>query len=276
MEKKVYFAGRKIFPIGLGAMATDEYKPKASEEEAIEFFRYAAKRGVELMDTADVYGLGRNEMLIGKALTAEQKQKIIIATKAGCTRPFGTGWRTDGRPEHIKEAIKGSLERLGVKQIFLYQLHAPDPKVPIKETLRAFKELQEQGLFKCIGVSNFNLEQLKEAQKTVEVVSVQNHYNLANKKDEEELLPYLTDNNIAYLPYFPLGSGRLLNERRVIEIAGKAVVTPSQLALSWILAKWPTAIPIPGTRNKQHLDENMKSADAEMDEKLINELDSLY
>jgi len=269
-------AGRKVFPIGLGAMAVDEYKPKPSDNDAISLLRHAAEQGIGLIDTADVYGLGRNERLIGEALTAEEKNKIVIATKAGCTRPDGFRWDTDGRPEHIKEAFEESIKRLGLKQIYLYQLHAPDHRVAFKETIKAFKELQDEKLIKFIGLCNVSLQELQEAQKIIEVVSVQNHYNLAFKADEAELLPYLTKNRIAFMPYFPLGSGRLLKHPGLIKIGKELGAAPSQLALSWILHKWDTAIPIPGTRSSLHLEENMKAAEIELEEKTIKELDSLY
>ncbi|MEK6984415.1 MAG: aldo/keto reductase [Nanoarchaeota archaeon] len=269
-------ADRKIFPIGLGAMALDEYNPKPSDSDAISLLKHAAQQGIDLIDTADVYGLGRNEELIGKSLTAEQKSSIIIATKAGCTRPLGYQWDTDGRPEHIREAIKMSFHRLGINQICLYQLHVPDHRVSFKETIKAFKELQEQRLVKYIGLCNVSLQELQEAQKIIDVESVQNHYNLAFKKDENELLPYLTKNHIAFIPYFPLGSGRLLTNPQLRKIGQRYGLTASQLALSWILYKWPTAIPIPGTKNILHLEENMKAADIELQEKIANEIDSLY
>jgi len=269
-------AGREVLSIGLGAMAIDEYEPKANEEDAIELFKFAVNSGVNLIDTADVYGLGRNETLIGKALSDEQKEKILIATKAGLSRPGGTGWHTFGNPDHIKEAITGSLKRLGVDKIELYMLHAPDPEIPLIDSLKAFKELQEQGLVKNIGVSNFSLEQLKEAQKLIKVVSVENHFSLSFKADEQELLPYLTENKIAFLPYFPLSSGKLLQNEKLNEIAKELNLTPSQVALSWITTKWPTAIPIPGTQNKEHLLENIKAADITLDKETINKLDSLF
>jgi len=266
-------AGRQVRAIGLGGMALDEYKPVIKEEDAIEFLKFAVDAGVDVIDTADVYGLGRNEELIGKALSEEQKNKVLIMTKAGCTRPGGTGWGTDGRPEHIKEAIHGSLKRLQVDKIELYMLHAPDDEVPIMDTLKAFKELQEQGLVKNIGVSNFNLEQLKEAQKIIDVVSVENHFSLVFKKDEEELLPYLTEQKIAFLAYFPFSSGNLLKDRKLNEISNELNLKPSQLALSWITSKWETAIPIPGTTSKEHLIENMKIV--KLDKEIIEKLDNL-
>jgi len=269
-------ANRKVCGIGLGAMALDEYKPVAKEEDAIEFLKFAVYSGVDLIDTADVYGLGRNETLIGKALSDEQKEKTLIATKAGCTRPGGTGWGTDGRPEHIKEAIQGSLQRLGIKKIELYMLHAPDDKIPFKESLKAFKELQQQGLVKNIGVSNFSLKQLKEAQKIIDVVSVENHFNLAFKGDEQDLLPYLTEQKIAYLPYFPLSSGKLLQNEKLNDISEELNLTPSHVALSWITTKWETAIPIPGTQNKEHLLENIKAADIKLEKEIIEKLDNLF
>jgi len=205
-----------------------------------------------------------------------KKKKILIATKAGLKRPGGTAWDTFGNPEHIKEAIKGSLERLGMDKIELYMLHAVDPKVPLIDSLKAFKELQEQGLVKNIGVSNFSLEQLKEAQKLIKVVSVENHFSLSFKGDEQELLPYLTENKIAFLAYFPLSSGKLLQNEKLNEIAKELNLTPSQVALSWITTKWPTAIPIPGTQNKEHLSENIKAADIKLEKETINKLDSLF
>jgi len=269
-------AGREVLSIGLGAMAIDEYEPKAKDEDAIELFKFAANSGVNLIDTADVYGLGRNETLIGKALSDEQKEKILIATKAGLSRPGGTGWHTFGKPDHIKEAIKGSLKRLGVDKIELYMLHAPDPEVPLIDSLKAFKDLQEQGLVNNIGVSNFSLEQLKEAQEIIKVVSVENHFSLSFKADEQELLPYLTENKIAFLPYFPLSSGKLLQNEKLNEMAKELNLTPSQVALSWITTKWPTAIPIPGTQNKEHLLENIKAADIKLEKETIEKLDGLF
>ena len=269
-------ADRKVHPIALGAMAVDEYKPRPSDDDAISLLRHAVKNGIGLIDTADVYGLGRNEKLIGQALTREEKNNIIIATKAGCTRPNGVEWGTDGRPAHIEEAVKESLQRLMVKQIYLYQLHAPDFRVPFTKTVKAFKGLQDRKLIKHFGLCNVSLEELQEAQKIIDVVSVQNHFNLAYKKDQNELLPFLTKNNIAFLPYFPLGSGRLLRNPRLTGISQKLGLTPSQAALSWILHKWPTAIPIPGTKNKIHLEENMKAAEIKLDYKTLKELDSLF
>ncbi len=270
-------ADRKVFPIGLGVMALDEYEPKADEQEAISLLKYAAQK-VDFMDTADVYGIGRNEELIGKALSEEQKSKVLIATKAGCTRPGGYGWGTDGRPEHIKKAIHESLKRLDVKHIHLYQLHAPDHthRIPLKQSVNALKELQSVGLVKFIGLSNVSLEELREAEKIVEIVSVQNHYNIAFKRDEEELLPYLTRNNITYIPYFPLGSGRLLSDPKLKGVAQRSNITTSQICLAWMLNKWPTAIPIPGTKNKEHLDENIKAAEIELPQKVIKEINELY
>ena len=269
-------ADKKVFPIGLGAMALDEYNPKPNDADAISLLRYAVSNNVSFIDTADVYGLGRNEQLIGKAFSKQEKEKILIATKVGCTRPLGYQWGTDGRPEHIREAVHESISRLGIKQIQLYFLHAPDDKVPFLDSIKALKELQDKNLVRHIGLSNVSLWELKEAQKIIDVVAVENHYNLAYKKDEKELLPYLTKNDIAYVPYFPLGSGRLLKNPKLIRIAEKMNATASQLALAWIINKWITAIPIPGTRNKNHLDENTKAAEIEMNESIIKELDVIY
>ena len=155
-----------------------------------------------------------------------------------------------------------------------------DQKVPLKKSLQAFKELQDAGMAEHIGVSNFSLEQVKEAQEIIEVASVQNHFNLAHKNDENELLPYLTEQKIPYLPYFPLGSGKrfavLLSDKRLIEIAKALNITSAQLALAWTMCKWPTAIPIPGTKSKQHMLENMKAAEIELSPDIIKKLDALF
>ena len=273
--KQRIIADKKVFPIGLGAMALDEYPPKPSEEDAVELLKYAVEKGIDFIDTADVYGLGRNEKLIGK-LSNEIKEKILIATKVGCTRPDGYSWDTNGSKEHIKEGIQDSLKRLNLKQIYLYQLHAPDHRVSFKESIEALKELQNKKLIKHIGLSNVSLDLLKEAQKIVNIVSVQNNFNLKFKQDEEELLPYLTKNNIAFIPYFPLGGGRLLANPILVSISKELNLKPSQVALAWILNKWPTAVPIPGTRDKKHLDENIKAAEIELSKKTIEKLDSLF
>ena len=271
-------AKRKIFPLGLGAMATCEYTPKASQAEAMVFFQYAARQGIELFDTADVYGLGRNEQLLGKAFSTAEKQKLILATKGGCTRPGGVDWDTDGRPSHLKEASQESLKRLQVKQIFLYQLHAPDNRVPFRESVQALKELQEQGLVKHLGLSNVSLAQLQEAEKMIEIVSVQNHFNLAVKKDERDVLPYCTKNKIAYLPYFPLGGGfgaSILRHPKVVQLAQQEGITSSQLCLAWIMQKWPTAIPIPGTKNREHLEQNMAAAKLTLSSAALEKIDQI-
>ncbi|MEK6963798.1 MAG: aldo/keto reductase [Nanoarchaeota archaeon] len=272
----------KVYPVGLGVMAVDEYG-HTPLKEAIELFQYAMEQGVTLFDTADVYGNGHNEELLGKAFSAKEQDKILITTKAGCTRPGGVDWGLDGRPEHIKEAIKASLKRLGLKRIKLYQLHSPDPNVPFEDTVRAFKELHGKGLFEQFGLSNVSLEQLKIAQKIIPVVSVQNQFRVQYKKDEAELLPYLTKHNIAFLPYFPLGgnfngvaSPKLRQEPKLQEIAKKLKISVSQLCLAWILNKWPTAIPIPGTTSKEHLLENIQAAKIELPKEVIKKMDEMY
>lgn len=270
----------KIYPIGLGAMAVDEYGPRP-EKEAIELFQFARDQGIILFDTADVYGNGHNEELLGKAFTSKEQEKILIATKAGCTRPGGVDWDVDGRPEHIKEAVKNSLKRLGIQRIKLYQLHAPDPKANYEDTIRAFKELHAQGLFEHFGLSNVSLEQLKVAQKIIPVVSVQNKFNLGFRKDEDELLPYLTKHSIAFLPYFPIGGGipfglgQLRQDPQLQEMAKKMKISVSQLCLAWIMNKWPTAIPIPGTTSKEHLLENMKAAEIELPKEVMKKMNGM-
>jgi len=272
----------KVYLVGLGVMAVDEYGP-VPEKKAIELFHYACEQGITLFDTADVYGNGRNEELLGKAFSVKEQEKILIGTKAGCTRPGGVDWDVDGRPEHIKKAVQDSLKRLGIERIKLYQLHAPDARVPFEDTIRVFKELHGKGLFEHFGLCNVSLDQLKAAQKIIPVVSVQNHFSVQHKKDEGELLPYLTKQGIAFLPYFPLGgnfgdagSPKLRNDPRLQEIAKKLKISTSQLLLTWILNKWPTAIPIPGTTSKEHLLENIKVAEIELPKEVVKKMDGMY
>ncbi len=263
-------------------MAVDEYG-HTPETKAIELFHYAREKGVILFDTADVYGNGHNEELLGKAFGSKDQEKILIATKAGCTRPGGVDWDVDGRPEHIQAAIQASLKRLGLKRIKLYQLHAPDSKVPFEDTICAFKELHGKGLFEHFGLCNVSLEQLKTAQKIIPVVSVQNQFSVHFKKDEAELLPYLTKHGIAFLPYCPLGGNfsdmgnpKLRQDPRLQDMAKKLKITTSQLLLAWILNKWPTAIPIPGTTNKEHLLENVKATEIELPKEVMKKMDGMY
>jgi len=269
--------GRKtVKAIGLGVMALDEYKPKTRDKEAIEFLKNSIGIGVDFFDTADVYGLGRNEALLGKALSEEEKNKVLIASKGGCTRPRGFDWSVDGRPEHLRGAIKESLERLQIKQIELYQLHAIDRNVPIIESIKVLKELQEQGYIKNIGISNFDLNEVQEAQKYAEIVSVQNPFNYSRRMDEHTLLPYLRDNKITYIAYFPLGQGMLIGNGKLQLIASNLEITPSQLALAWIINKWENVIAIPGTKNSRHLTENMGAISIKLSYEDIQRVDSIY
>jgi len=264
--------------IGLGGLAIAKYNV-LPDKEAIELIQFAVKNGVTLIDTADIYDNNyRNEKLIGKALTPEQKENIVISTKVGGTH----NWEIkDGSPKHIYESVRGSLERLGLKKIKLYQLHAPDPNVPIQESMLAFKELQKEGLIGSIGVCNFTLEQVIEARKVVDIASVQNRYNLELKQDERELLPYLTKAGIAYIAFYAVGSGKpnkpkIRDNPRLGEIAKELGITPSQAAIAWVINKWPITIPIVGTSSKEHLLENIKSAYVKLPKYIIKELDSLY
>jgi len=203
----------------------------------------------------EIHALAENKRGTHLSLSMERLQKLSPAiTRVGLS------------------AIKGSLERLGIDKIELYMLHAADNKINFMDSLKAFKELQDTGIVKNIG----DLQQLKEAQTLIEVVSVENHFSLNFKGDEAELLPYLTDQKITFLPYFPFSSGNLLKDKNLIKISDEINLKPSQVALSWITSKWPTAIPIPGTANKEHLLENLKAADINLEKEIIEKLDGLF
>ncbi|MGD9735183.1 MAG: aldo/keto reductase [Solirubrobacterales bacterium] len=232
--------------LGFGAMRiTGEgiWGPPADHEEAIRVLRRAVELGINLIDTADSYGPNVSEELIAEALSP-YPQELVIATKGGLTRTGPNAWPRDARPERLREACEGSLRRLGLDRIDLYQLHRPDPKVPYAESVGALKELQDEGKVRHVGVSNVSVEQLATARGIVEVVSVQNRYNLGDR-DSAEVLEVCQRDGIAFIPWAPLG-------------AGDAEVEPGA-ALAWLLAQ-DQMLPIPGTGSVAHLEANVEAA----------------
>jgi aryl-alcohol dehydrogenase-like predicted oxidoreductase len=218
----------------------------------------AVELGVNFFDTAESYGPQTDETLIAEALHPYPKG-FVIATKCGIARPSPGRWDADGRPEKLRKDLDGSLKRLRVDRIDLYQLHTIDPKVPLEDSLGALVEAQRAGKIRHIGVSNFNVKQLERARKAATIVSVQNRYSLADRSSED-VLAHCEKLGIAFLPWYPLGAGGTLKMARVKKIADKLKATPAQVSIAWLLAKSPVMLPIPGTGNIAHLEENVAAA----------------
>jgi aryl-alcohol dehydrogenase-like predicted oxidoreductase len=260
--------------LGFGAMRITGrgiWGPPADPEECKRVLRRAVELGVNFIDTADSYGPHVSEELIAEALFP-YPHDLVIATKAGLTRSGPDRWESDGRPEHIREAIQGSLRRLRLERIDLYQVHRPDRNVPYEETVGAFRDLQQAGLVRHVGVSNVGTELLGVARGIVEVVSVQNRYNLTDRRNEPVLEACARD-GLAFIPWFPLGSGALATEA-IERVAGRRSLTPTQVALAWLLDHSPVMLPIPGTSKVRHFEENVAAADVELTKEDIRELEA--
>ena len=248
--------------LGFGAMRVcgpQVWGEPKDRHQALSLLRRAYDLGHNFFDTADSYGPHVSETLIAEALHPYPKD-LVVATKGGLLRPRPERWDTCGTPAHLRSAVEGSLKRLRVERIDVYQLHAPDPKVPFADSIGALADAQRAGKIRHIGVSNVTVAQLKEARQIVKVVSVQNEYNLENRADEDVLLA-CEQAGIAFIPWFPLGAGAALKASRVKRIAARLRATPSQVALAWLLAHSPAMLPIPGTGSTQHLDENAAAAE---------------
>jgi pyridoxine 4-dehydrogenase len=231
--------------------------------EAVRVLRRAVELGGNFIDTADSYGPFVAEMLIREALHP-YPDGLVIATKAGLTRHGPGVWRAVGRPEYIRQQCLLSLRHLGLEQIDLYQLHRIDPKVPLEAQIGELVDLQAEGLIRHIGLSEVSVAQLLEAQKYAKIATVQNLYNLANRT-AEDLLEQCERNQIGFIPWFPLNTGRLSKPGGPLDSLGHEMgVTPSQLALAWLLKRSPVMLPIPGTSSVIHLEENLAAAGVEL------------
>ncbi len=231
-------------------------------EAARAVLRRVAELGVNLIDTADSYGPYVSEELIAEVL--HPYRGMTIATKGGMERTGPGRWPRNGRPEHLRAACEGSLRRLRVERIDLYQLHSPDPRVPYEESVGAMRELQEEGKVRHVGISNVSLAQLEQARGIVDIVSVQNRFNLADR-DSEDVLDRCEELGIGFLPWFPLASGSLAEPGgAVAEIAAAHGASAGQIALAWLLHRSPVIVPIPGTSSLEHLEENVAAAAIEL------------
>ena len=232
-----------------------------SRERAVAVLRHAVDSGVNFIDTADSYGPHVSEELIAEALHP-YPDDLVIATKGGLVRGGPNRWSPDGRPEHLREACEGSLRRLHLEQIPLYQFHRPDPKVPFEDSLGALVELKNEGKIRHIGLSNVNEEQIRRAQRLTPIVSVQNRYNVGDR-DSESIVDLCEQEQLVFLPWAPIQDTD--RNAAVRDAAGKHGASGRQVVLAWLLARSPRILPIPGTGSVEHLDENLAAVDIRLD-----------
>lgn len=259
--------------MGYGAMRITGqgiWGPPKNHDEAIRVLRRAVELGVNFIDTADSYGPYVSEELIAEALHPYPKG-LVIATKGGFLRTGPNQWHVNSHPDHLKEALEGSLARLNVDRIDLYQLHRVDSTIPYEDTLEFLQGVQEEGLVKHIGLSEVGVEEIKKAEEYFEVVSVQNKYSQDFRK-WESVLEYCEKTGKAFIPWNPMNAGNVENMATIEKIAKKLGVTPHQLALAWLLYHSPNNLLIPGTSSVKHLEENMEAEKIELTEELLDQL----
>jgi pyridoxine 4-dehydrogenase len=234
----------------------------------------AVELDVNFIDTADSYGPEVSEQLIGEAL-APYPKGVVIATKAGLTRQGPNQWLPVGRPEYLIQEVEMSLRRLKLERLDLWQLHRIDPKVPVEESLGAIKKLQEQGKIRHVGLSEVKPHEIEQARKVVEIVSVQNQYNLTDRQ-HEDVVDYCTKHKLAFIPWFPVAAGKLAKPGGKLDTVAKAHgATVSQLSLAWLLHHSPVMLPIPGTSSIAHLEENIAAAGVKLSDAEWKEIEDL-
>ncbi|PAW93805.1 oxidoreductase [Mucilaginibacter sp. MD40] len=262
--------------LGYGAMRITGkgiWGPPKDKDEAIRVLKRAVELGVNFIDTADSYGPHISEELIAEALYP-YPQGLVIGTKGGLQRTGPDQWPVDASPKHLKEALEGSLKRLKLDQIDLYQLHRIDPNVPAEQSFEFLREAQQQGKIVHIGLSEVDVDAIKKAQDYFEVVSVQNMYSVDNRK-WEGVLNYCEDNDIAFIPWYPLSGGNVTANEILQKIADKHNATIHQVALNWLLNHSKNILLIPGTSSVAHLEENMQAANIRLDEEDMDQLDGI-
>ena len=257
-----------VHRLGFGAMritGDGVWGPPKDRKEALAVLRRSVELGVTLIDTAESYGPHVSEELIAEALHP-YPDELVIATKGGLDRTGPNQWPVDGRPERLREELEGSLRRLRLERIDLWQLHRIDPNVPEEDQFGAMVEFQREGKVRHLGLSEVTVEQIERARKHFDVVSVQNRYNLADR-EWESVVDYCERENIGFIPWFPLATGKLADDGGPLaRIAAAHRARPSQIALAWLLRRAKVMLPIPGTSSVKHLEENMEAAGIELTE----------
>jgi pyridoxine 4-dehydrogenase len=259
-----------VYRLGFGSMRLTGpgiWGPPRDKQEALRVLRRAPELGINLIDTADAYGPDVAESLIAEALYPYPRG-LVIATKGGLTRPGPDQWIPDGRPQHLREALEGSLRRLRLDRIDIYHFHRPDPNVPFEDSVGALAAMRAEGKIRHLGLSNVTVDELARAQKIVPIVTVQNHYNLADRRSErmdeaqsEQMIDICARQGIGFIPWSPLTAGQLARGGGPLDqIARQHNARPSQIALAWLLKRSPTMLPIPGTSSVQHLEEDVQGA----------------
>jgi aryl-alcohol dehydrogenase-like predicted oxidoreductase len=305
-KRNIGKGGPAVSEIGLGCMGMSEFYGAADDKQSIELMHHAIDRGVDFFDTADMYGSGKNERLVGRAL-AGKRDKVVLATKFAVVRGEDGSFRgVSGRPEYVKEACDKSLERLGVDSIDLYYQHRVDPAVPIEETVGAMAELVKAGKVRHIGLSEAAPSTIRRAYAVHPIAALQTEYSLWSRDPEDELLATCAELGVAFVAYSPLGRGFLTGKFRSVDdlapddfrrthprfadenlaknlelvkavegLAAEKKITAAQLALAWVLSRGEHVIPIPGTRKVSRLDENVAAADVVLSESDLATLDRI-
>ena len=262
--------------LGYGAMRLTGrgiWGPPSDREAALATLRQLSELGVNFIDTADSYGPDVSEMLIREAL--HPYPGFLIATKAGFERPGPDRWTTNGRPDYLIAQTRRSLQKLGVEQIALWQLHRIDPRVPRDEQFGAVRQLLTEGIIRHAGLSEVSVADIEAARRAFAVATVQNRYNLVDRKSED-VLAYCTANGIGFIPWYPLGAGKLTEHGGVVDrIARSHGATTGQVALAWLLQRSPVMLPIPGTLHVAHLEENVAAAGLSLRPEEVAELDAV-
>ncbi|MEA2137437.1 MAG: pyridoxine 4-dehydrogenase [Solirubrobacteraceae bacterium] len=266
---------REVHRLAFGAMritGKGVWGPPPDRDRALAVLRRAVELGVDLVDTADSYGPDVSEELIAEALYP-YPDELVVATKGGLERGGPGQWSRNGRPEHLRAACEGSLRRLRVDRIDLYQLHSPDPEVPFEDSVGTLKELQDEGKIRHVGISNVLLAELEQARSIVDVVTVQNRFNLTDRHSED-VLDACERDGIGFFPWFPLAAGDLAQPGGVVaEVAERHDATAGQVALAWLLQRSPVMLPIPGTGSIEHLEENVGAARLRLGDDEMRRLD---
>ncbi len=268
-------SNKTVNRLGYGAMRITGpgiWGPPKDRAGAVAVLQRSVELGVNFIDTADSYGPGVSEELIAEALHP-YPQDLVIATKGGWKRPAPGHWSHDSSPKHLREAVEGSLKRLRLDRIELYQLHTPDPAISFDASMEALVQLQSEGKINMIGLSNVTREHIERARKMTDIVSVQNRYSVFDR-EWEPVLEYCEQNRIAFIPWFPLGAGGVGHDI-LSRIAQIHQAKPIQIASAWLLQRSPIMLPIPGTSSVQHLEENVAAAGIHLTQEEFSELDQV-